>query len=95
MVGKISVKVVASGEKRPPRGIPSVVCKAFVVANGASNLACLVVATKGCTSRNTHCTVELYAIFHQHIDDACGEQAPHSASFQYQSCLHLLLFYRL
>ena len=45
----------------------------------------LIVTAKCCTCGDADSLVEDYAVFHKHVEDACGKQSAQSTALEYKS----------
>ena len=45
----------------------------------------LIITAKRCTCGDTDSLVEDYAVFHKHVEDACGKQSAQSTALEYKS----------
>ena len=89
VVAELLAVQIAGADQVLKAGIPLVVAILGVVADGAPDLVGFVVAAEHRASRNADRAVRLDAVFHQHIQDACGEHTAHRTALHDQSCLHI------
>ena len=74
-----------SGEQDIACGeIAGIIAVLQVDVGRAPDSAAHVVVTDQCAGRNADCPLRQNALFQQVVQNACSEQAPHCAAFQYQ-----------
>ena len=88
VVTEPGVIVVARGQQRPQAGIAAVVGKPLVVAQCASGLVRLEVASESRPCRHPHQRIDSEPVLHHHIEQSAGEHAAHATAFKYESAFH-------
>ena len=91
VVAELLAVQVAGAQQVAEAGIALIVAVFGVVADGAADLMRLVIAAEHRPGRHADGTVQHDVMFHQYIQNACGEHAAHGAAFQHKSSFHTTL----
>ena len=91
VIAELLTVQVAGAQQILEAGIALVVAILGVVADGAADLMGLVVAAEHRAGRYADRAVHGDAVFHQNVQNTCGEHPPHGAAFQNQSGLHMVI----
>ena len=83
VVGEAGPEDTSRGEQRPKAAVTRVVGISEVIAQDTAGLTALVVAAEAGSRGDAYHAVERDTSFHQHIHDACREEAAQATAFKY------------
>ena len=88
-IAEVGTEEIAGFEQRGPAAVTWIAREALIVADDATRLTALQIASERRARRNADRAVEGDSILHEDVQDSRGEESTHRPALEYQSRFHL------